>query len=117
MKDRTQISAKSSEAKKNNTVSKTPKIDFSQSINSPIDHILFLQRTIGNKAVQRLFKSAAIQAKLKIGQPGDIYEQEADRASEQVMTMQEPSVQLQPTLQAVSPSCGDKDSEEVLLQP
>ena len=32
---------------------------------------------LGNLTFQRLFKSGAIQAKLKIGQPNDIYEQEA----------------------------------------
>jgi hypothetical protein len=37
-----------------------------------------------------------IQAKLKVGQPGDIYEKEADRMAEQVMTMAEPQVQRQP---------------------
>lgn len=42
---------------------------------------LNLQRTIGNQAVQRL------QAKLTVGAPGDIYEQEADRVAEQVMRM------------------------------
>ena len=36
-----------------------------------------------------------IQTKLKIGQPGDKYEQEADRAAEQVMRMPEPTVQRQ----------------------
>jgi hypothetical protein len=42
------------------------------------DRILQLQRTAGNQAVQRLIKSRALQAKLNIGQPNDIYEQEAD---------------------------------------
>ncbi len=46
------------------------------------DNILFLQRTAGNRAVNRL-----IQAKLKINQPGDRYEREADRVAEQVMCM------------------------------
>ncbi len=46
---------------------------------SPADRILYLQRTAGNQAIQRLIKSRALQAKLKIGQPDDIYEQEADR--------------------------------------
>jgi hypothetical protein len=36
------------------------------------------------------------QAKLKIGSPGDIYEQQADRISEQVMSMPEPLAQRQP---------------------
>jgi hypothetical protein len=84
--------------------------------------ILHLQRTIGNRAVQRLLKNnaeeskagstgtasqgfgndfsgipvnpLAIQTKLAINKPGDEYEQEADRVSEQVMRMPEP--QLQP---------------------
>jgi hypothetical protein len=37
-------------------------------------------------------KSGALQAKLRIGQPGDVYEQEADRVAEQVMRMPEPQV-------------------------
>jgi hypothetical protein len=56
---------------------------------------LFLQRTIGNQAVQRLFYTGVIQAKLKIGQPNDIYEQEADRVAEEVMRMPEPPMQRQ----------------------
>ena len=53
-----------------------------------------------NNAVKRNFSSQRgfsdeaqrypIQAKLKIGQPGDKYEQEADRVAEQVMMMPEP---------------------------
>ena len=38
---------------------------------------------------------AGIPAKLKIGQPGDKYEREADRVAEQVMRMPEPQVQCQ----------------------
>ena len=37
-----------------------------------------------------------IQTKLKINEPGDIYEQEADKVAEQVMRMAEPQVQRQP---------------------
>ncbi|KAF5424184.1 MAG: protein of unknown function (DUF4157) [Candidatus Methanocomedens sp.] len=65
----------------------------SQPQKSPADRILFLQRTIGNQAVQRLIKSGALQAKLRIGQPGDMYEQEADRVADEVMRMPEPGVQ------------------------
>jgi hypothetical protein len=39
-----------------------------------------LQQTHGNRYVQRVV--TGIQAKLKVGQPGDIYEQEADRVAE-----------------------------------
>ena len=53
----------------------------------PQDHLLSLQQTVGNQAVQRLYKAGRLQAALKIGQPNDVYEQEADRMAEQVMRM------------------------------
>ncbi|MGB3457906.1 MAG: DUF4157 domain-containing protein [Halobacteriota archaeon] len=56
--------------------------------------LLALQRTHGNRYVQRVV--AGIQAKLKVGHPGDIYEQEADRVADAVMRMPEPEVQRQP---------------------
>ncbi|HST20354.1 MAG TPA: DUF4157 domain-containing protein [Blastocatellia bacterium] len=46
------------------------------------DNILYLQRTIGNRAVVQL-----LQRKAKISQPGDAYEREADRVADQVMRM------------------------------
>jgi hypothetical protein len=66
-------------------------MDYSQSMISPVDQIMYLQRTIGNQAVQKLIKSRALQTKLRIGQPGNVYEQEADA----VMRMPEPGVQRQ----------------------
>ena len=65
----------------------------SQSLDSPRGQILHLQRTIGNQAVQRLARSGALQAKLRVSRPGDIHEQEADRISAQVMRMAAPPVQ------------------------
>jgi hypothetical protein len=63
------------------------------------DSIIHLQKTIGNQAVQRLLRSKAsddammtgIQTKLKVSQPGDVYEQEADRVADQIMRMSAPS--------------------------
>ena len=49
-----------------------------------------LQKNYGNSNIQRM-----IQAKLKIGQSNDKYEQEAERIAEQVMRMPEPSAQRQ----------------------
>ena len=57
------------------------------------DVLLALQRTHGNRYVQRVV--AGIQAKLVVGQPGDVYEQEADRVADAVMRMPEPQVQRQ----------------------
>ena len=57
--------------------------------------LLALQQTHGNRYVQRVVMG--IQAKLKVGQPGDVYEQEADRVADEVMKMSEPGVQQQPS--------------------
>ncbi len=40
---------------------------------------------------------ATVQAKLVVNEPGDKYEQEADRVAEQVMRMPEPVIQRAPT--------------------
>ena len=53
--------------------------------------LMTLQRMHGNQYVQRVV--TGIQAKLKVGQPGDIYEQEADRVADDVMRMPELQVQ------------------------
>ena len=51
------------------------------------DHPLSLQYTVGNNAVGRM-----IQAKLKVSQLGDQYEQEADRMADAVLLMPEPNI-------------------------
>lgn len=119
--------AKKPEAKRENRPSQTQKTGPSQSISSPVEQILFLQRTIGNQAVGKMIKSGALQAKLRIGQPGDIYEQEADRMANAVMRMPEPGVQWQPeeelvqTKPVITPlvqrqSEGEEEEEEFLQQ-
>ena len=54
------------------------------------------QSAWGNQALQRLLRTRAIQAKLMVNQPGDKYEQEADRVADQVMRMPEPDIQRKP---------------------
>jgi hypothetical protein len=66
------------------------------SMDSP-DSIFYQQRAIGSQAVHKLMRSKGeefdfgkigiLQPKLKVSQPGDAYEQEADRVAEQVMRM------------------------------
>ncbi len=65
-------------------------------------NMLNLQRTIGNQAVGRM-----IQAKLKIGQPGDKYEQEADQIADTVLSI--PDTQAQPQQ--------DNKEEEIQTKP
>src|SRR5712672_3368042 len=47
-----------------------------------------LQQRFGNRTLGHL-----IQAKLQVNEPGDAYEQEADRVADQVMRMPEPTAQ------------------------
>ncbi len=70
MSEMNNIFAKRSEANKNNSDLQTRKINRSGSKASSVDRILYLQRTIGNQAVSILISSKAVQAKLRIGQPG-----------------------------------------------
>jgi hypothetical protein len=83
------------EVKKSSSNSRVRRNERLQSMDTPADRILFLQRTARNQAVSRLMRSGALQAKLRIGQPGDVYEQEADRVADEVMRMPEPGVQRQ----------------------
>ncbi|MCL4298025.1 MAG: peptidoglycan recognition protein family protein [Anaerolineae bacterium] len=53
-----------------------------------------LQGTIGNTRVGRLL-GTAVQTKLTVNTPSDIYEEEADRVADQVMRMPEPRIQRQ----------------------
>lgn len=54
-------------AKSERSVSHQQKTNSLQAKSSATDHVLFLQRTIGNHAVQKLINSRALQAKLRIG--------------------------------------------------
>jgi hypothetical protein len=67
-----------------------------QAIRYPYGHPLHLQATIGNQAVQRFLRAGVLQAKLSIGRPDDICEQEADRVAGAIMTMPDPGIKRQP---------------------
>lgn len=51
-----------------------------------------MQHLTGNQAVMQMLRARSVQAKLTVGQPDDIYEQEADRVADQVMRMPDPSI-------------------------
>lgn len=110
------LTTKKREMKRVNLASKVCKNNFFQSINSRVDYVLDLQTTVGNQAVQRLFKSGVIQAKLKIGQAGDIYEQEADRMANAVMRMKSERVLLSENPQVHRSIMGHGDAEEEVSQ-
>ena len=87
--------AKVPEVKQSDSNSRVRRTERLQSMDTSVNRILYLQRTAGNQVVSRLMKSGALQAKLRIGQPGDVYELEADRVADAVMRMPEPGVQRQ----------------------
>jgi|GEM_PF-3083143 len=62
--------------------SRIRKAEIPQPAKSPADHILFLQGTIGNRAVQRLIESGAFQAKSNVG---DIFDQKNDLSAGEIM--------------------------------
>lgn len=68
-------------------------------------HSVFqMQQIIGNRAMVQMMRSNTIQAKLTVGQPDDIYEQEADRVADQVMRMPNPVMRIpDPGIQRQSP--------------
>lgn len=104
--------AKKSETKRGILISRKPKKRSSQTKNKnlPTEQVLHLQRTIGNRAVNRLIQSGTIQAKLTVGKPNSIYEKEADRVADRVMSMPEGSpVQRE--------SAGEEEKEGVQSKP
>jgi hypothetical protein len=50
-----------------------------------------MQKRLGNQGTQAWLAEQRIQPKLTVGQPGDQYEQEADRTADAVMRMPEPA--------------------------
>ena len=63
--------------------------------NSEVNPVAMRQR-LGNRGTQAWLaeqgSTLPLQARLTVGEPGDIYEQEADRVAETVMNMQEPAM-------------------------
>jgi hypothetical protein len=95
--ERATATVKAPEAKPVNSAPQKQQPEISASPSSPYEQIALLQRSIGNQAVAHLYRSGLLQAKLKIGEPNDIYEQEADRVAERIMRMPEPTTQPKPT--------------------
>ena len=60
---------------------------------APASPVGRLHHAIGNQAVGKLLRSGLVQAKLRIGQPDDKYEREADQVANQVMRMSSSGVQ------------------------
>jgi len=85
-------------------------------LGSPASRMIALQKSSGNQAVQRMLKSGTIQASLRIGQPNDIYEKEADRVADEVMRMPEPAVQRGCSPGSACPFKDDEEKKTVVLR-
>lgn len=80
--------------------------------------LLRLQRTCGNRAVQRLVTPrdrSEAQPELEVGRPDDAYEREAERTAERVMRMPDPATAttssergVGPRLQRMCPRCRER---------
>ncbi len=79
MPDRTKVSAKKPETKKTNIVFQARKTERSQSMSSPASRILFFFRKLSVIRQCSDCSNPGRSGKLRIGQPNDKYEQEADR--------------------------------------
>ncbi len=109
MNERETVAETMPDNKKENRSYRKWKADMPHS--SAADRIMFLQRTIGNQAVENMIRSGSLQAKLRIGPPGDKYEQEADRVAEAVVRMPEPHAISSgtPYIQKACPTCEEQD--------
>jgi hypothetical protein len=83
--------------KKENAISAAARSRPTQVPATPVDRVLHLQRTIGNRAVQLLYDAGLVRAKLKIGAPDDMFEREADRVADTVMRMPDSAIRIKPT--------------------
>jgi len=89
---------------------------------APGSDILGLQQTIGNRAVAHLLGSRRVQPKLRVGPPGDAYEQEADRMAEAVArggTGSEPPSLSAPRggVQRMCAECAEEEEKELRRKP
>src|SRR5580704_2139811 len=77
-----ELGEKEQKSKPPRSVRLASKSGTSPAQNSALD----LQRSIGNQSVVGLFNAGAIKAKLRVSQPGDPDEIEADRVAESIVS-------------------------------
>src|SRR5690348_14571312 len=77
---------------------------------------LGLQQSVGNQATLRLLDGAVIQTKLRVSQPGDADEQEADRIAAQVVSSRNaPTIQRKCACSGGTPcaKCASEEEETI----
>jgi hypothetical protein len=109
MEHRTPTTTNQSEPQSQTTCCAKPQSSQPEAVHSFRD----FQQRIGNNALGRL-----IQAKLKVSEPGDAYEREADRVADEVMRMPEPGAESeaaiveQSSIPQIQRMCNDCEEEE-----
>ncbi|MBW4668245.1 MAG: DUF4157 domain-containing protein [Cyanomargarita calcarea GSE-NOS-MK-12-04C] len=81
--------------------------------------VLRLQQTIGNRAATQLIAGRSgqrVQAKLTIGEPGDKYEQEADRVAAEVVQQMNAPASPQAS-QSESVQQQEREDDELMMSP
>lgn len=79
-----------------------------------------VQQTAGNLAIQHMFQSGLVQAKLVVSRSDDPYEREADSMADRVLHMAEPKVQRKCAVCASGdpcPSCGAEKTVQMKETP
>lgn len=84
MDERIRTEGKANAAENKNSIFHSRQSEPLRHMQSPAELIDFLHMTYGNQEVERLLRSGVLQAKLKVGKPDDVCEQEADRVANQV---------------------------------
>jgi hypothetical protein len=69
-----------------------------------------LQQKVGNSVIQRSLHAASIQPKLAVGQPDDLYEQEADHVAQMVMRMPSPSAPTEASAPVLERKCAASET-------
>lgn len=80
-------------------------VNTSKTVVNPKSGHARLQSACGNQHLQRLLRGGVLQGKLTVNQPGDVYEQEADRVADAVMRMPAPGSLAEP-VSRTSPLAG-----------
>ncbi|HEY9601627.1 MAG TPA: DUF4157 domain-containing protein [Allocoleopsis sp.] len=84
-----------------------------------LNEVLTLQKTVGNRATTQLLAGSSrqrIQPKLTIGEPGDKYEQEADRVAAKVVQQMNAPASSQAS-QSESVQRQEREDDELMMKP
>ncbi len=85
---------------------------------APMHPLLSIQQSLGNKACLRLRRSLGVlQTKLSLGQPNDLYEQEADTVASQIVNQMSKVDQSTPDAGAEVSHQVQRQEEEELAMP